>query len=159
MYIKQLIKSEQEYWDYVWQLIDWSNNPNRSLWRDEDLPKLKPFFDVQHKHYEIEWAEEVKESFDFYQKCSAEYGEKNRELRDAVSRISQDDILEAFGYEIPEYNDENDYTKDKPLPLDKDFDATFPFIVVGDIYCGWDRSGDVTVLSLNRVSLKDFQGE
>lgn len=163
MFIKQLINSEREYWDYVWQFLDWSNNPYRSLWRDEDLPKLKPFFDAQNMilAHSIEWTQEVKESFDFYQKCVAEYGDKNRELRDAVSHISSDDILGAFGYELPEYNEDEDedYGKDKPLPLEKDFDATFPFVVIGDIHCGWDRSGDITILSIYRVSLKDFQGE
>lgn len=154
MFIKQLIKNEQEYWEFVWPFIDWSNDPNRSLWREEDLPKLKPFFDMQNRHEE--WTQEVKESFDFYKKCSEEYGDKNKELRDAVSRISADDLLEAFGYELPEYDDEEDYYTTKP-PFDKDFDATFPFVVIGDIHCGWDRAGDITILSVYMVSLKDFE--
>jgi hypothetical protein len=119
---------------------------------------LQPFFDAQKGAYgDIEWTQEVKDSFDFYQKCCAEYGDKNTELRDAVSKISADSILEAFGYEIPEYDEEEgDCEKDKPLKLDKDFDATFPFVVIGDIHCGWDRSGDIAILSVYHVSLKDF---
>lgn len=153
MFLKQLINNRQEYWEYVLPFIEWSNNPNRSLWREEDLPKLKPFFDNQRNS---NWTQEVKESFDFYQQCCAAYGDKNKELRDAVSRIDASSILEAFGYEIPDYEEDEEYAVNKPLPLAKDFDATFPFIVTGDIHCGWDRSGDIAILSVYRVSLKDF---
>ena len=157
MYIKQLIKDKEHYWEFVWPFINWANNPNRSLWREEDYPKLKPFFDMQNRNEE--WPQEVKESFDFYQKCREEYGEKNTELRDAVSKFSAESILEAFGYKIPEYNDDNEeeYNKDEPLSLDEDFDATFPFVVIGDISCEWDRCGDFNILSLHMVSLKDFK--
>ncbi len=169
MYIKKLIKNKEEYWEFVWQFIEWSNNPP-SLWREEDLPKLKPFFDAQNKARgtQFEWTPEIKESFDFYLKCKEEYGDKNTELRDAVSKLSPEDILEAFGYELPEPDDgygededEDDYAKDNPLELDEDFKdfATFPFVVTGEIYCGWDRAGDIKVLSIYHVSLEDFNGK
>jgi len=162
MYLKQLINSRQEYWEYVLPFIEWSMDPNRSLWREEDLPKLKPFFDNQNNLVVSKesnpWTQEIKDSFDFYKECCAAYGDKNKEMRDAVSKLSDGDILEAFGFEIPECNDDEDenYTLSNPPPLAEDFDATFPFVVIGDMHCGWDRSGDITILSVYRVSLKDF---
>lgn len=152
MYIKQLINNKEEYWEFVRPFIEWANNPNKSLWREEDYPKLKPFFDVQNiVNVHQEWTDEVKESFDFYQKCSAEYADKNKELRDSVSKATVEDILEAFGYEIPD--EEEDWTL--APKIDENF--TFPFVVTGDINCGWDRSGTFQVLAIYHVFLKDFK--
>lgn len=154
MYIKQLIKDEADYWNLVWPFVDWTQNPNKSLWHDEDLPKLKPFFDNQQKK---DWTPEIIESFDFYKKCHKEYGKKNTEIRDAVSQYTPDAILEAFGYTLPQYDDDDyEYKKNEPLQLEKDFDATFPFIIVGDIYCTYDRLGRIRFMSLYRISLADF---
>lgn len=163
MYIKQLIKDEQSYWEFVWPFIERSSNPNLSLWREEDLPKLQPFFNAQGRSRsgdKMEWTPEVKESFDYYQKCREEYGDKNTEVRDAVSQFSPEEVLDAFGYQVPEYDDSDDdgvdYVKDKPLPLDKDFDVTFPFVVVGEISSGFDRLGNIKIFAVHFVSLKDF---
>ncbi len=41
MRIKQLIASEDEFKDFVWSFIDAENHG----WREEDLPRLQPFFD------------------------------------------------------------------------------------------------------------------
>lgn len=163
MYIKQLIKDEQSYWEFVFPFVDWADDNSRSLWHVEDLPKLQPFFDAQNKvsaEGRRNWSDEISASFDFYMECSLKYGDKNKEMRDAVSHFNSDQILEAFGYELPAYDEEDEegYSIHKPLPLDAEFDTTFPFIVVGDISSGWSRGGDIDILSLHMVSLKDFGG-
>jgi glutaredoxin len=154
MYIKQLIRNKEEYWDFVWTFLDWTIEPYKSLWRKEDYPKLEPFFKMQNRVEE--WTDEVKESYAHYKKCNEEYGSKNTEIRDAVSKFSPDELLEAFGYEDREYNeeDEEEWSKDKPQKLHEDI--SFPFIVIGDMHCGWDRSGDFRIMSIYQVYLKDF---
>ena len=152
MYIKQLVKNKEEYWKLVWPFINWSQNPEQSLWREEDRPKLEPFFKVQNR--EGNWPQEIKDSFDFYLKCHEEYGKNNAEMRDSVSRLAACDILNAFGYNH-DYQEE-DYTEENP-PLLSMEGFSFPFVVVGDLTCGWDRSGKYSFMAINFVSLEDFK--
>jgi hypothetical protein len=155
MYIKQLIKDKGQYWNFVWQFVEWATNPDRSLWRDEDYPKLQPFFAAQQRGTSIQWTEEVQKSFDFYDKCRKEYGDDNATIRDAMRQFSPDDVLEGFGFEIN--MDDEEYEKDIPLELHKDFEATFPFIVIGEISSEFDRLGKIRTLAINFVSKKDFE--
>ncbi len=154
MYIKQLIKNEDQYWNFVWPFVEWSIDSNRSLWRAEDYPKLKPFFDIQN-HRSGDWTPEVRASFDFYEKCRKEYGDKNKEMRDAVRQFSPDDVLDGFGYHPP-LDEEEELSKDKRLSLNEDFGAKFPFVIIGEISCGFDRLGDIKIFAVHVVNLEDF---
>lgn len=156
MYIHQLIQNKEEYWKLAWPLIDWAGDCRRSLWREEDYPKLMPFFNEQAKmHSGMAWTPAVIESFDFYKKCCEEYGDARKELRDAVSQFTPEDIIDAFGFNLPE--DEDEYGEHLPLTLADDFDTAFPFIVVGDVDSGFDRLGKIRFIGLYRVALDEFK--
>ncbi len=166
MYIKKLIRDEKEYWEFVYPFVFWSDNNTHSLWREEDLPKLRPFFDAQSQSRGkgIAWSEEIQKSFDFYKECHENYGKHNAEIRDATSQIGCYDILEAFGYDsLPdiEYDDEStsapEYSEAVNPSLLEDFDSTFPFIVIGDINSGFDRMGKTSSCFIYRVSLDEFR--
>ena len=45
MKIHQLIKSPQDILSLFEEMVSWTENPSKSLWKEEDYPKLKPYFD------------------------------------------------------------------------------------------------------------------
>jgi hypothetical protein len=157
MHIKQLIQNKEQYWDLVWSFLEWTIDPDKSLWNEEDRPLLEPFFNRMQSKPDEKWTDEINQSFDHYQKCLKDYADRNTELRDSTRQFSPEGILEIFGYELPNDDDEDfEYSKDNPLPLTDDFDATFPFVIVGDIDSGFDRLGKVSSAFVYRISQTEF---
>ena len=153
----------QEYTDFVTELLNWTNS-NKSLWKEEDLPKLKPFFDFSrnkqtNKNYSGIWTDTIQDSFEYYNKCSELYGQKNAEMRDSLSRININDLISAFyfkhKYSDEECEDNEDLLNNNEIVLD-DFPYSFPLIVTGVIESGFDRIGDLSMLMIRFVSLSEF---
>jgi hypothetical protein len=172
MRIKKLFKTEQEYLDYAWSFINLDEN---KIWREEDLPKLKPFFAFENKHrgdsYKLN--EEEKESFDYYNKCYEEYAKEIFRVRDSIRGFNIDDLVEFF---LLQHIDMNcyDYDKDgneideegniipplgrEALKISEDWkeEMTFPLVFVGWIDSGFDRMGSVRMSFSDFVSLNEY---
>ena len=172
MRIKKLFKTESEYLDYAWSFINFDKN---KIWREEDLPKLKPFFDFTDEHCgeSYEFNDEEKESFLYYKKCSKEYANELFEIRDSIDGFSVDELAEFFLMQHIDMNccdtdeDGNDIDEDgniipplsrETLKISEDWkdEMTFPLVFVGVIDCGFDRLGSVRMAFSDFVSLKDY---
>lgn len=172
MRIKKLFKTESEYLDYAWSFINFDKN---KIWREEDLPKLKPFFDFTDEHCgeSYEFNDEEKESFLYYKKCSKEYANELFEIRDSIDGFSVDELAEFFLMQHIDMNccdtdeDGNDIDEDgnimpplsrETLKISEDWkdEMTFPLVFVGVIDSGFDRLGGVRMAFSDFVSLKDY---
>lgn len=162
MEIHQKFDSAQEYKKFFLELISWTNS-NKSLWRTEDLPLLEPFFsyskrmEYHTKHYEM--TEEQRRSFDYYTKCLKDYGDKNREMRDALSAHDESTIADAFRFEVDDcYTFPDHIEEDWPVEYRLDEDLEFPLFVTGFIESGFDRFGNTCACIIRFVTLKDLLG-
>jgi hypothetical protein len=172
MRIKKLFKTESEYLDYAWSFLNFDEN---KIWREEDLPKLKPFFDFEKKHrgnsYELN--EEEKESFEYYKKCHEEYAKDLFEIRDSIRGFSTEQLVEFFllepinmscydtdddGNEIDEYGNIILSLSRETIKISEAWkeDMTFPLYFVGWIDSSWDRYGSVHMAFSEFVNLKEF---
>jgi hypothetical protein len=172
MRIKQLFNNQEEHLDYVWSLM---NVKDDGIWNKEDLPKLAPFFKYSEIHpRERVMNEDEKASFDFYQKCSAEYADKRLEILNGVNGFEIDEIAEYFGLtplEMSCYDTDengNDIDEDgnimppvsrETITISEEFleEYNYPLIMVGAIDSGWDRCGDFKMAYLDCVSIDDFK--
>lgn len=123
MTIKELIKDEAAHLDYVWSLMD-----RPDIWKEEDLPKLEPFFQYWNGDRKRPMTLEESESCDFYDKCNKEYSDRRSEINSALSSFEMEEIAEFFGLEEIETScydydeDGNDIDEDGniiPRPLEK----------------------------------------
>jgi hypothetical protein len=180
MRIKKLFKTESEYLDYAWSFMSFDEN---KVWREEDLPKLKPFFDFDKIHHKIEtedgsfkkyWTPEIDAGYKHYAKCKEEYADELFEIRDSIAQFSTDKLAEFFLLEHIETScydtdeDGNDIDEDGNIipPLSRETikiaedwkeEMTFPLYFVGWIDSSWDRFGDVCISLSEFVSLKEFE--
>lgn len=93
MNIKRRFDTKEEYLDFVWNLINFDPD---NIWKEEDLPKLQPFFDAQNKYGQnIIWDEKVKEGYEHYIKCR-EYADELFEIRDSLQYIPNERLIEAL---------------------------------------------------------------
>ena len=153
MRIKKLFTAEQAYIDYAWSFI----NLGSQIWRDEDLPKLKPFFDISKSTTRFEpWSDEAKTSFDFYQKCLQEYAGDLFDIRDAIKQFSSYELLEFFQIQL---SDPDGFLQLQNLKILDSANISFPFVFVGWIECGFDRTGKLKICFSEFVTEKDFQLE
>lgn len=172
MRIKKLFKTESEYLDYAWSFLNFVEN---KIWREEDLPKLKPYFDFEKRHRGESHTlnEEEKESFDYYNKCYKEYAKDLFEIRNSIQGFPQDELAEFFllepiemecydydedGNEIDEDGNIMPPTSRETIKIAEDWkeSMTFPLIFVGWIDSGFDRFGSVRMSFSEFVSLKEF---
>jgi hypothetical protein len=176
MRIKKLFKTESEYLDYAWSFINFDEN---KIWREEDLPKLQFYFDMNRdrpdisKLSEIEWAT-LKESVAHYDKCKEEYAGELFEIRDSISIFSTNQLAEFFLLESIDMDccdadeDGNELDKDGNIipPLSRETikitedwkeEMTFPLYFVGWIDSSRDRYGSVRMAFSEFVSLKEFE--
>jgi hypothetical protein len=165
MRIKKLFKTESEYLDYAWSFINFDEN---KIWREEDLPKLQPFFDFTENHrgdfYELNTEE--RESFEYYTKCK-EYADELFEIRDSISGVRINELIEFF---LLQHIDMNCYDADEDgniiPPLSRETlkisearkeEMNFPLVFVGWIDSGWVRgSKNYHIVFSDFVSLKDY---
>jgi hypothetical protein len=173
MRIKKLFKTESEYLDYAWSFLNFDEN---KVWREEDLPKLQPFFDFEEKHRgnSHQFNGEEKESYKYYNKCYEEYAKELFLMRDSISGFPPDQLAEFFLLEPIEMNcydydeDGNEIDRDGNIipPLSRETikiaedwkeEMTFPLYFVGWIHSSWDRFGDVRMSFSEFVSLKEFE--
>ena len=174
MRIKKLFQTEKEYLDYAWTFINFDKN---KIWREEDLPKLKPFFDFTKKHrgdsYKLN--DEERESFEYYTKCKKEYADELFEIRDSISNVRMDELIEFFlleyinmdCYDVDEDGNEIDEDGNimppfsrESLKISEDWkdEMTFPLVFVGWIDSGWDRgTKNYRIVFSDFVSLKDYE--
>jgi hypothetical protein len=177
MRIKKLFKTESEYLDYAWSFLNFDEN---KIWREEDLPKLQPYFNLRRdrpdnksKLSESEWAV-LKESMNHYDKCKEEYADELFEIKDSIAQFSTDKLGEFFLLEPIEMNcydyddDGNEIDRDGNIipPLSRETikiaedwkeEMTFPLYFVGWIDSNCDRYGDVRMAFSDFVSLKEFE--
>lgn len=172
MRIKKLFQTEIEYLDYTWSFINFDKN---EIWREEDLPKLKPYFDFEGKHRgnSHQLNDEEKESFQYYQKCYKEYAQKLFLMRDSIRGFNVDDFVEFFFLQYIDMNcydvdeDGNEIDEDgnimpplsrESLKISEDWkeEMTFPLVFVGWLDSGFDRFGSVRMSFSEFVSLKEF---
>lgn len=172
MNIKELFLTESEYLDFAWKFL----NPEKdNVWREEDRPLLEPFFEASQKPAkDIEWTDEIKKSFDYYQKCRLDYADKNFEIRDCSSQFDRQELLDFFFLksiddECFDVDDEgNDLDSDgniimpfsrELLELNPEFEAAnlFPMIFVGMIDSTFDRLGNMRISFSDFVSLSEFK--
>ena len=176
MRIKKLFKTESEYLDYAWSFMSFDEN---KVWREEDLPKLQPYFNLRRdrpdksKLSENEWAA-LRESMNHYDKCKKEYADELFEIRDSIAQFAIDKLAEFFflepiamdcydydedGNEIDEDGNIMPPTSRETIKIAEDWkeEITFPLYFVGWIDSGCDRYGKVRMAFSDFVSLKEFE--
>ncbi len=176
MRIKKLFKTESEYLDYAWSFLNFDEN---KIWREEDLPKLQPYFDMSNnrpdksKLSETEWAV-LKESMNHYDKCKEEYADELFEIRDSISQFDIRELAEFFflepietdcwdydedGNEIDEDGNIIPPTTRESIKISEEWkhEMIFPLYFVGHINCDSDRLGKFRIGFSEFVTLKDFE--
>jgi hypothetical protein len=176
MRIKKLFKTESEYLDYAWSFI---NFDEKKIWREEDLPKLQPYFDMyknrpdKSKLSENEWAA-LKESMNHYDRCKEEYADELFEIRDSISQFDIRELSEFFflepietdcwdydedGNEIDEDGNIIPPTTRESIKISEEWkdEMIFPLYFVGHINCDSDRLGKFRIGYSEFVTLKDFE--
>jgi len=164
MRIKKRFETEQEYLDYAWSFISFDGK----IWRDEDLPKLQPFFEYNHRDDWKPMSEEERESFEYYKKCNEEYSMNLTEIRDSMRCFTSHDFYSFFFLEEPATecydtdengNDLDEYGNIIPeesretLMIDKRKGITFPMVFVGWFDSGFSRAGEESVMFSDFVNL------
>ena len=176
MRIKKLFKTESEFLDYAWSFINFDEN---EIWREEDLPKLQPYFDMyknrpdKSKLSENEWAA-LKESMNHYDRCKEEYADELFEIRDSISQFNIHELAEFFflepietvcwdydedGNEIDEDGNIIPPTTRESIKISEEWkdEMIFPLYFVGHINCESDRLGKFRIGFSEFVTLKDFE--
>lgn len=173
MRIKKLFKTESEYLDYAWSFLNFDEN---KIWREEDLPKLQPYFEMKSERRKLSENERaiLIESMNHYVKCKEEYADELFEIKDSIAQFSTDKLAEFFLLEPIEMNcydydeDGNEIDRDGNIipPLSRETikiaedwkeEMTFPLYFIGWIDSGWDRNGDVRMAFSEFVTLKEFE--
>jgi hypothetical protein len=162
MNIHKLVNNEQEYRDFCYKLFDYATG-NEEIWRAEDLPKMQPFFDYQAKKRTdpfFPFTPEALAAYIHYEKCLREYGRAEARMRDSVSNISIDKLMEAFGFEEPEYDEDNepDFYEYEKFTLNEEFfeGLSFPMVIVADIDSDCDRAGKFQIIDVDFVCKSEF---
>jgi len=179
MRIKKLFKTESEYLDYAWSFMSFDVN---KIWREEDLPKLKPFFDFSEIRHKVQdgdgafhkyWTPEIHAGFKHWEKCKEEYADKLFEIRDSISQFNIGELadfflLEPIEMECWDYDESgNEIDKDGNImpPTSRETikiasewkeEMTFPLYFVGWVDSDYDRFGKSRVSFSEFVSLKDY---
>jgi len=181
MRIKKLFKTESEFLDYAWSFINFDEN---KIWREEDLPKLQPYFDMYNnrpdksKLSENEWAA-LKESMNHYDRCKEEYADELFEIRDSIAQFTTYELAEFFLLEPIDDNggwsscsgydddgnelDEDDNiippTTRESIKISEEWkhEMIFPLYFVGHINCDSDRLGKFRIGYSEFLTLKDFE--
>lgn len=151
MNIHQKFNSLEEYNSFMMELLGWVRDPYKSLWKEEDYPKLEPYFNWQRETKGLgQFPDEIKSSFDFYVKCHEEYGERNADIRDSVKGFDEWRLCDIFAFDLPDNDEDNE-----PVPVFIG-EFVFPFIVTGAIECGFDRGGDCSFCCIRFVEAREF---
>ena len=140
----------QEYTEFITELFSWVDNYDKSLWKEDDLPKLKPWFEYSNTKQGV-WTNDIQNSFEYYKECLELYGHKNVDMRNSLSQIRIEQLMDCFYFR---YVDEEDIDN-IDVVLDN-FPYSFPVIVTGIIESGYDRFGDISLLCIRFVSLSEF---
>ena len=176
---KKLFKNKEEHWAWVFNNYinlfgfvnedgDWQET---SIWEQEDLPKLKPFFDWDKDRQRLQKLKdaynmppEVVESYEFY-KTKSEAATAKRERKDIANEIGQNALVEYFGFK-PYGNDDDDddceyihdprYNAQDVPEFAEEFTIDYPCVMVYHLEHTWDRNGDVNIVSVDYVSLSEF---
>lgn len=159
-----LLTSELDRWKLAYSYIKIKCGDD-SIWREEDLPKLEPFFRYSEQFRggknNRPMTQEEKESFDYYEKCNKEYSDELTEKRDSIDYIDLYTLIKSFGYEYPQDEDsegneiEVEFSED--IPLKSLFELTYPCICVNWIKSDYDRIGKNAICAIDYVELKEFE--
>lgn len=148
-----LLKSHEDRVKLMNFYLEWKDS-RRSLWKEEDLPKLQEFFRYSdlppEKRRELPFP---KESFEFYKKCDEEYANANAELRDSLRYVEEHVLIRAFGFE-QRYSDNED--SDEMVIVDEMEPLNYPVIAVVWFDSSWDRGGNSSVACVDYVEKKEF---
>lgn len=178
MKIKKLINSEEEYLDFAWKFI----NPDKEIWRPEDIPKLQPFFTALELYSretyptggpsaivdirgpsailaDILQNEEVIASNAHWRKCRELYADEMAEIKDCTSGFSQEDLIDFFLLKNP-YSDLNsgdiEITRES-LKVGDDFNVDYPFVFCAKIESEFVKGASLCFLFSEFVERKDFE--
>jgi len=168
---KKLFKSKEEHWAWVWKnyislygkIDDEGRWEESSIWEDEDLPKLRAFFDwsKDRDNKGTEMPQEVKDSFDYYMLVHEPAGNK-RDRKDVCSEITQTNLVEILGFSPYEEDSDDEYIHDRrysadTMPeLNEEYEISYPCIMVYHLEVSWDRVGTAVLAFVNFVSLVEF---
>jgi hypothetical protein len=173
MRIKKLFKTESDYLDYVWTFLSFDES---KIWRDEDLSKLEPYFNLDRSDKndmsDSEWTI-LRESMKHYEKCLKDYADALFEIRDSINgfmveKLTEFFLLEDIDQDCEGYDDQGneiDENGDIIPPLSRETikiaeewkdEMVFPLYFVGCIDSGFDRLGDACFAYSEFVSLKEF---
>jgi hypothetical protein len=157
MEIKQLFVDAAAYQRWFQTLLD--AGPNVSIWREEDRPKLEPFFRWNYRINQplkpgesTKMTDEEAASFDHYKLCEAEYGAAATERRDALRQFSFEDLCDIFGFELVDPDNDNS----DAIQLATPFPYEFPLIVVGHIDSDYFRGSSDKIAAISMFSLSEF---
>lgn len=159
-----LLLSEADRWKLAYSYIRFKCGEDE-IWREEDLPKLSPFFkyskECRGDNFRPMTTEE-QESFRYYDRCESMYADANATKRDAVLNISFDSLVRAFGYKIPSDEDDNgdeiDTEFGEDTPLESSLTLTYPCVCVTWIESCYDRTSGA-VCGVDYVQLTEFKLE
>ena len=155
----KLLHNEQERWKYFWSFLRHQLSED-SVWKPEDRPLLEPYFKYSRlgglPDHRMMNNEEFK-SFTYWKKCRKEYADELFEVRDSLRNIHTDDLVKAFGYEIPigEDNEDDDYDFKKSLK--SAIELNYPAICVNWIESGYNRGSKEAICAVDYVELKEFE--
>jgi hypothetical protein len=154
MRIHQRFDSEKEYVEFFNTLIEIKSRDE--AWREEDLPKLQPFFEYDGRNQNANskrMTKEETESFDFYMKCRKDYADTEFSVKGDLENFSNEDLAEWFGFNYVC----NEDTGEELYTYGGEFQ--FPFIVFVLFECDRDRMGHVTSFIIDFIEKKEFESD
>ncbi len=155
-----LLKNEDDRWALCWKYLQFKTDLGK-IWRDEDLPLIKPFLDFRGSAEET--TKEVQDSVKHYKKCWKEYAEELDEISRSVDHFTEEQILETVGYEHEEdiFEDDNDCYCKNPVtatqkPTKDLLNLEYPVIAVVWIDSDCDRMGKFGHCCVDFIEKKEF---
>ena len=170
---KVLFNSKEEHWAWVWKnyislygKVDENGHwREASIWEEEDLPRLQPFFDWNGEREGAgkNMPPEVRESFDYYMTKHEEAGEK-KDRKDLCGEIEEEKLIEILGFIPPEPIEEDEdgnvtypnVSADTELELNEAYEISYPCVMVYYLETAWDRTGQMVLSFVDFLSLKEF---
>jgi len=153
MKIKKLIRSSEDQLKFFLYLKEFLDK-NKSIWKEEDLPLLEPFFNYNNgpeKNPFMKMNEEEQTSFEFWKRCDEEYGKSNSIIKNNLIGIDEFHLGNDLDIEIIEPDDD-----DLPLVY-KVIDRKYPYLQIVEAISDFDRFGEISIFNASEVFLSDFE--
>jgi len=160
MKIKKLINSEKEYIEFVVnEFLKPCVERGTSLWREEDLPTLEPFFKFSYRpRNERPMTDEEEKSYEHYKKCWEEYASDMADKESTLRGFEVDELAHYFLCFFNESASEGDDWDLSKVEYDHEqYKAIeFPCVAVVAVDSSFDRVGDTKSFFLEFVEKSMF---